>query len=155
MSVRHSEAYRVTVPGDVCPWCDAGKPQLPWSFFHMERRPSEAQKRLPVRKIREVLRLKAAGVSDRKIASAIGCSCSTVQLCLKRAAAAGIGWPLPDELNDAELEAKLYPKEPSKGACPEPDFARIHRELSRPGVTHMLLWQEYKAAQPKPIDQKT
>ena len=107
-----------------------------------------AQKRLPVRKLREVLRLKAAGVSDRKIASAIGCSRSTVQLCLKRAAAAGIGWPLPDELDDTALEARLYPKAPRLNARPVPDFAALHHELSRPGVTRMLLWQEYKAAQP-------
>jgi len=107
-----------------------------------------AQKRLPVRKIREVLRLKAAGVSDRKIAAAVGCSRSTVQLCLKRAAAVGVGWPLPDELDDTELEARLYPKAPMLNARPAPDFAVLHRELSRPGVTRMLLWQEYKAAHP-------
>ena len=69
-----------------------------------------AQKRLPVRKIREVLRLKAADISDRQIAIAIGCSRSSVQRCLKRAAEAGLGWPLPDKLDDAELEARLYPK---------------------------------------------
>jgi len=66
-----------------------------------------SQTRLPARKIREVLRLKAAGVSDRKIAVATGCSRSTVQLCLKRAMAAGIGWPLPDELDDVALDARL------------------------------------------------
>ncbi len=108
-----------------------------------------AQKRLPVRKIREVLRLKTADVSDRKIAAAIGCSRSTVQLCLKRAAQAGIGWPLPDELDDAALEARLYPKAPALNARPAPDFAALHRELSRPGVTRMLLWQEYKACHPE------
>jgi len=108
-----------------------------------------AQKRLPVRKIREVLRLKAAGISDRKIAAAIGCSRSTVQLCLKRAAAAGIGWPLPDELDDAELEVRLYPKAPLLNARPAPDFAALRRELSRAGVTRMLLWQEYKASHPE------
>jgi hypothetical protein len=28
------------------------------------------------------------------------------------------------------------------------DFAKLHAELSRPGVTRLLLWQEYKAAHP-------
>lgn len=107
-----------------------------------------AQKRLPVRKIREVLRLKAAGVSEREIATAVGCVRSTVQLCLKRAEAAGIGWPLPDELDDAALEARLYPKAPSQAGRPQPDFAEVHAELSRPGVTRWLLWQEYKARHP-------
>lgn len=108
-----------------------------------------AQKRLPVRKIREVLRLKAAGVSEREIAAATGCVRSTVQLCLKRAEAAGIGWPLPEGLDDAALQARLYPKEPAVGSRPAPDFAELHRELSRKGVTRMLLWQEYKAAHPQ------
>lgn len=54
-----------------------------------------AQKRLPVRKIREVLWAKAAGVSERDIAAAIGCVRSTVQLCLQRAETAKLVWPLP------------------------------------------------------------
>ena len=107
-----------------------------------------AQKRLPVRKIREVLRLKAAGTSERDIAAAIGSSRSSVQRCLKRATAAGIGWPLPDALDDTELEARLYPKAPLPDTRPAPDFAALHRELDRPGVTRMLLWQEYKACHP-------
>jgi hypothetical protein len=49
-----------------------------------------APQRLPVRKIREVLRLKAAGFSDRKIAAAIGSAPSTVQECIRRACAAGL-----------------------------------------------------------------
>lgn len=108
-----------------------------------------AQKRLPVRKIREVLRLNAAHISVRQIAASISCSRSSVQRCLKRAAEAGIGWPLPDALTDAELEARLYPKTPLLNARPAPDFAVLHRELNRPGVTRMLLWQEYKAAHPE------
>ncbi len=55
-----------------------------------------AQARLSVRKIREVLRLKAeARLSDRQIAAVVGSARSTVQECLRRARAAGIGWPLP------------------------------------------------------------
>ena len=55
-----------------------------------------AQARLSVRKIREVLRLKAeARLSDREIAAAIGSARSTVQECLRRARAAGLAWPLP------------------------------------------------------------
>jgi len=54
-----------------------------------------------VRKIREVLRLKAeARLSDRQIASAIGSARSTVQECLRRARSAGIGWPLPPDLGE-------------------------------------------------------
>ncbi len=55
-----------------------------------------AQQRLPVRKVREVLRLKAAGFSDRKIASTIGSARSTVQECVRRAHEAGLIWPLSE-----------------------------------------------------------
>jgi len=70
-----------------------------------------AQERLSMRKIREVLRLKfSAGSSARRIALSINASRSTVSECLQRAQAAGLGWPLPADLDDAQLEARLYPQ---------------------------------------------
>lgn len=107
------------------------------------------QQRLPVRKIREVLRLKAAGFSDRRIAAAIGSARSTVQKCVRRALEAGVVWPLPDELDEEALQARLYQREVPLSQRPRPDFAHTHAELSRAGVTRLLLWQEYKAAQPE------
>jgi transposase len=104
---------------------------------------------LSVRKIREVLRLKAeARLSDREIGEAIGSARSTVQECLRRARVAGIGWPLPDDLDDETLLGRLYPKAAMVLRYPTPDFATIHAELARKGVTRMLLWQEYKARHP-------
>lgn len=108
-----------------------------------------AQKRLPVRKIREVLRLKAAGFSDRKIAAAIGSARSTVQECVRRANEVGLAWPLPPELDEEALQARLYRREVPLSHRPRPQFAQIHAELARAGVTRLLLWQEYKAAQPE------
>jgi IS30 family transposase len=58
-----------------------------------------------VRKIREVLRLKAEGVSDRQIGIAIGSARSTVQECLRRAREAGVSWPLPPHLDETALHA--------------------------------------------------
>ncbi len=108
-----------------------------------------AQARLSVRKIREVLRLKAeARLSDREIAAAIGSARSTVQECLRRARAAGIGWPLPVECDDEDLVARLYPRAAALARYPTPDFAAVHAELARKGVTRMLLWQEYRARHP-------
>src|SRR5262245_39914088 len=107
-----------------------------------------AQERLSMRKIRELLRLKfALGLSDRKIAASLSVARSTAKECLRRAEAAGIGWPVPPELDDAQLEERLYPVKPPIIEVPWPDFAHVHRELSRPGVTRQLLWQEYKAQQ--------
>ena len=108
-----------------------------------------AQARLSVRKIREVLRLKAeARLSDREIAAAIGSARSTVQECLRRARAAGIAWPLPAECDEEALAARLYPHAPTPARYPTPDFATVHAELARKGVTRMLLWQEYRARHP-------
>ncbi|MGH8296605.1 MAG: IS21 family transposase [Steroidobacteraceae bacterium] len=101
-----------------------------------------------MRKIREVLRLRAEGFSKHQIANATGCVRSTVQECLRRCAAAGLAWPLPPELDEEALYARLYRRAVPLSHTPAPDFARLHAELKRPGVTRMLLWQEYKAAQP-------
>lgn len=101
-----------------------------------------------MRKIREVLRLKAGGLSDRRIAATIGSARSTVQECLRRAREAGIVWPLAGELDEDALQARLYRREVPLSQRPLPDFSYVHAELSRPGVTRWLLWQEYKGAHP-------
>ena len=101
-----------------------------------------------MRKMREILRLRAAGLSGRQIAAAIGSALSTVQSCLRRAEAAGLAWPLDEALTEVALEARLYRREAPRSARPIPDFATLNAELARPGVTRLLLWQEYKAAHP-------
>jgi transposase len=101
-----------------------------------------------VRKVREVLRLKAAGLSDRQIAGSVGSSRSAVQECLRRAREAGLSWPLAEGLDETALHARLYRRSVPLPGRPEPDFAQVHRELGRRGVTRLLLWQEYKAAHP-------
>jgi transposase len=102
-----------------------------------------------VRKIREVLRLRLeARLSERNVAASLSIARSTVQECLRRVREAGLAWPLPEGLDDAALEARLYPAEPAAPSFPLPDFAHVHAELKRKGVTRLLLWQEYRAAQP-------
>jgi len=101
-------------------------------------------------KIRELLRLKFdQRLSDRKIAVALSMSRSAVGECLRRAATAAVTWPLPDGLDDAELTRLLYPAKPKAIEIRWPDFAHVQRELSRPGVTRQLLWEEYKAQHPE------
>lgn len=108
-----------------------------------------AQQRLSMRKIREILRLRfEAGLSRRRIAGSLGCSRAAVADCLRRAAIAGLGWPLPPELDEAALQARLYPPPVPKRDSPLPDFAHVHTELAHCGVTRFLLWQEYKTAHP-------
>jgi transposase len=110
-----------------------------------------AAERLPMRKLREVIRLKLqAGQSGRAIARSCGLSSSTVGEYLGRVALAGLAWPLPAELDDdAVLERLLFPDEHRPVSNrPEPDWIYIHRELQRRHVTKQLLWQEYKEATP-------
>jgi integrase len=61
--------------------------------------------RLPVRKIRDVLRLSAAGMSRRQIAVSLGVSATAARDCILRARRAGLAWPLPEGLTDETLEA--------------------------------------------------
>jgi len=98
-----------------------------------------------MRKINEVLRLKfQAGLSHAKIARAVGLSKGAVAKYISLASAQNIGWPTG--LSETELEARLFPTAPAVSGRVEPDFAAIHTELKRKGVTLQLLWSEYVAA---------
>ncbi len=107
-------------------------------------------KRLPMRQVRDVLRLKhACGMSERVIAEAFGLGRTTVGDYLRRARVAGLDWPLPAGLSDVELERRLFPGEASRAPHrPPPDWPLVHAELKRPGVTLRLLWEEYRSAHP-------
>ena len=107
--------------------------------------------RLSMRQVREVLRLKwACGLSDRKIAQSVRVSRPTVAEYVRRAQAAGLSWPLPDTLDDTALERRLFATAAPTPLArrPTPDWAIVHQELKRKGVTLLLLWQEYKASTP-------
>ena len=109
-----------------------------------------SQERLPMRKIRDVLRLKAGGLSKRKIAASLGISPTAAVECIRRARRAGLSWPLPATLDDETLESRLYPPSATraKDNRPQPDWPAIHRELKRPGVTLQLVWEEHRAQHP-------
>ncbi len=107
---------------------------------------------------REILRLKLElGLSVRQVALSCGLSRPTVTTYVRRAEACGLSWPLPDALDDAQLERMLYPPRPRVASVvgPEPDWVTVHQELKRKGVTLQLLWDEYKAAHPQGIQYTT
>jgi hypothetical protein len=109
-------------------------------------------KRSPMRQIREVLRLHhEVHLGERQIAAICLIGKGTVQRYLHRAAAAGLGWPLPNNLDDTQLEKRLFPPAPAPaGTRPVPDFTKVHQELkSNRSVTLQLLWQEYKETCPR------
>ena len=106
-------------------------------------------RRLLMRKIREVLQLRhEQGLSHQAVARACGVGVGTVNRYLRRAAQCGLGWPLPAELDDGALEARLFPRAAPVRDRVRPDCAHIHRELKRDGVTLQLLWEEYAGVHP-------
>ena len=108
--------------------------------------------KLSMRKIKEVLRLKfELGFANRKIARSCKVSHSTVADYLQRAEAAGLNsWPLPADLDETGLEARLFP--PTEAASQShsvPNWPAIHEDLhSHKHVTLQLVWQEYKEEEP-------
>jgi transposase len=106
--------------------------------------------RLAMRKVRDILRLAhGEGLALRQVGAALGVPFTTVGDHLRRAERAGLSWPLPDDVDDVALEALLFPKGPvPEPTRPLPDWARVHRELKRKGVTLMLLWHEYRQDHP-------
>ena len=88
--------------------------------------------RLSMRQIREVLRLRfASKLPQRAIAKSLGLSQGTVSRYLSRARAAGLTWPLPEDLDDDErLEALLFPPPAGPPGRSAPD-ARLGLGASR------------------------
>lgn len=107
-------------------------------------------RRLQMRKIAEALRLRAAGLTTRKIAASLNVGQSTISEYLKRAERAGLSWPLPEGIDEAALERRLFAPvggTQRRGLVP-PDWAAVHRELRRKAVTLSLIWEDYRAAHP-------
>jgi transposase len=111
-----------------------------------------AKRELSMRQLRHLLRLHHDGVSAREIGRRLGVARSTIQDYLKRSAAAGLKWPMPDDVGDDALEGQLFGR---AGVAPgvrrriEPDWAALARELKRPGVTMTILWEEYRETHPE------
>ena len=104
-----------------------------------------------MRKLREVLRLRfELKLGYQQIGRSCSIGVSTVHKYLKRAEASGLSWPLPEDWNEARVEALVFPRrEPNiaekNPARTPPDFASIHEQLrSSKYVTLQLLWEEYR-----------
>jgi transposase len=102
-----------------------------------------------MRKVRDVLRLRhTLGMSFRQISEATGVGKTVVGEYVRRAGVIGVTWPVPEEIDDAELERRLFPPA-GETALPRPaiDWRKVHAEMKRPSVTLVLLWEEYRAEQ--------
>ena len=93
---------------------------------------------------REILRLAQLGYSRNSISASVGSSHHTVRAVLEAAQERHIQWPLDADVTNRELELLLFPdKHGVVSPYTEPDYAYIHSELAKPGVTLTLLWEEY------------
>jgi len=98
-------------------------------------------------KFHELMRLKfEAKLTHRQIARSLGIGPGTVSRYVHQILAVGLSWPLPAGLSDADIERRLFPERavrPRAGKA-APDYATLHHELKRKGVTLALLWEEYR-----------
>ena len=99
-----------------------------------------------MRQLRQVLKLKYhTGLTHREIAKACSIGAGTVSTYVARAREVGLTWPPAPELDDATLEKCLFKLAQVAGAARAlPEWAAIHREFKRTGVTLHLLWLEYR-----------
>lgn len=108
-------------------------------------------KRVSMIKLKEILRLKyEAQLSLRQIAACLSLSIGVISKYVQRADAAGLSWPLPDDVSDLTLKARLQPGRVRAESLDfaEPDFVAMERELKQKGMTRQLLWEEYAQTHP-------
>ena len=99
--------------------------------------------RLSMRRIREVLRLRQQGLTERVIARMLGVSNGVVHGYVRRARPAGLSWPLPEGMDDGGLELLLFPAPTAAShgdRRPAPDWVYLEKELRRRSVTRLVLW---------------
>ena len=107
------------------------------------------RERLSMRQIKEILRLRAQGLSHRAIGASCALAVGTICEYLGRARVCGLSWPLPGDLSDEQVESLLFPPAaPAHSNRPLPDWEHVAQELPRKGVTLLLLWEEYRAEHP-------
>ena len=111
-----------------------------------------AKRELSMRQLRHLLRLHHDGVSAREIGRRLGVARSTIQDNLKRAAAAGLKWPLADDVTDEALELRLFGRAgvaTGPAAADRAGLGGFGARAEAPGVTMTILWEEYREAHPE------
>ena len=108
-------------------------------------------KRIDTMNIRDILRHRhGLGLARAEIAVAVSVSAGTVSNVLERAAAAGLSWPLPSDLDDDALRARLYPAPGQDSDWVQPDWDAVIEALNAPRkrrrvrLTRRKLWEEYR-----------
>jgi transposase len=104
-----------------------------------------------VKLVREVLHLKFKnGKSDRELGRIYSRSKNTIKMYAARAQIAGITTlEILEQTSDETLSEIIFPHPVKAGKALIVDFNWVHKELARPNVTLMLLWQELSSKSEK------
>ncbi len=95
--------------------------------------------------VKQILELRAAGLSQTKIAQSRHMSKSSVSDVFRIAQERSISFEEMRKLQPEEVYELFYPdKHASESIYKQPDYDYIHSELSKIGVTLKLLWKEYR-----------
>ena len=102
-----------------------------------------------MRQIKDVLRLKLElHHSHQHIAASLGISKGVVAKYIKLASDQGLYWPQIEPMSETDLHNRLFSPQRRASSFVAPDFAQMHQELRRKGMTLMLLWQEHSERHP-------
>jgi transposase len=94
-------------------------------------------------KEKQILQLLRSGYSQRKVAGTLSVSRNTVARVATAASKQAVSDAVLETIDETQLHQKLFPEELLLPTLVTPDFAYIHNELLRNGVTLKLLWEEY------------
>ena len=92
---------------------------------------------------RAILRLYSLGLNKTEIAASMSCSRNTAANVIRHSETCRLTYPLPADLSDKQLTEMLFPVAAAKPVYKMPDYAYVHKELQKDGVTLNMLWLEY------------
>lgn len=95
--------------------------------------------------IKTLLTMKHNNIPDQQVSDALKMAKGSVNAFYNRFKASGLNWPLPADISDSQLRDIIYPQKTSVPTREQPDWAKLGNELTRPGMTLQLLWEEYSA----------
>ena len=98
-----------------------------------------------MRDLKRILKLRFENHSQREIARILSVSRNTVRDVFDAQDAAGVYWNVACDLSESQIEEILFPKNGIDVSYEEPDYAYVHKELLKVGVTLKMLWNEYSS----------